>query len=137
MNDIISELRKLNETVPCPLVLPDEDALLTVEEELLIRLPVDLREYLLLASDVVYGSLEPVTAADPHSHTYLPDVAATAWEMGVPRAYIPICKVEENYFCRTLEGPIVYWANGKDTKQTWDSIWHWIEKVWMQKKEDY
>lgn len=133
MNDIIAELRELNETVPCPLELPDEDALLTIEEELLMKLPGDLKEYLLLASDVIYGSLEPVTAADSQSHTYLSDVAAMAWEMGVPRAYIPICQIDDNYYCLTMEGPIVYWVNGKDTDQTWDSIWDWIEQVWMLK----
>ena len=35
---------------------------------------------------VVYGSLEPVTVTDPQSHTYLPEVAANAWDAGVDRS---------------------------------------------------
>jgi hypothetical protein len=133
MNEIMLELREHNESVPCPLELPDEEALLTIEEELLLTLPKDLKDYLLEVSDVIYGSIEPVTAADPHAHTYLSDVAATAWEMGVPLTYIPICEQAGNYYCLTMEGPIVYWANGKDTDETWDSIWDWIEQVWLKK----
>ncbi|MFE1817352.1 SMI1/KNR4 family protein, partial [Metapseudomonas otitidis] len=74
-----------NEPVPVPLELPDEDLLVEIEEELLINMPFGLREFLLTVSDVVYGSLEPVTVTDPQSHTYLPDVAANAWDAGVPR----------------------------------------------------
>src|SRR5690606_18250652 len=83
MEEVIEQLRELNEPVPVPLELPDDERLVEVEEELFINLPYGLREFLLLVSDVVYGRLEPVTATDPQSHTYLPEVAALAWDAGV------------------------------------------------------
>ena len=133
MNEVVTDLRELNEDVPCPLELPDEEDLLNIEEDLLISIPKDMKDFLLSVSDVIYGSLEPVTAADPHSHTYLSDVAATAWEMGVPRAYIPICEHQGTYYCVTMESSVVLWADGQDTEEIWDSVWRWTEDVWMQK----
>ncbi len=72
MEDVIERLREENEPVPVPLELPDEDLLVEIEEELLISLPPEFREFLLTVSDVVYGRIEPVTVTDPQSHTYLP-----------------------------------------------------------------
>ena len=78
MEEIIEQLREANEPVPVPLELPDEDLLVEIEEQLFIDIPFVFKEFLLTVSDVVYGSLEPVTVTDPQSHTYLPDVAANA-----------------------------------------------------------
>ena len=91
MEEIIEQLREANEPVPVPLELPDEDQIVEIEEQLFIDIPFVFREFLLTVSDVVYGSLEPVTVTDPQSHTYLPDVAANAWDSGVPRDLIPLC----------------------------------------------
>ncbi|HMU68314.1 MAG TPA: SMI1/KNR4 family protein, partial [Cellvibrionaceae bacterium] len=71
MEDIIEKLRANAQDVPVPLDLPDEDQLLDIEEALLTPLPKSLRAFLLTVSDLVIGSLEPATAADPHAHTYL------------------------------------------------------------------
>jgi hypothetical protein len=48
-----------------------------IEEQLFINIPFVFREFLLTVSDVVYGSLEPVTVTDPQSHTYLPTLPPT------------------------------------------------------------
>ncbi len=55
MEDVIEKLRELNEPVPVPLELPEEELLVEIEEELLIGIPAEFREFLLLVSDVVYG----------------------------------------------------------------------------------
>ncbi|MGL6013440.1 MAG: SMI1/KNR4 family protein, partial [Shewanella oncorhynchi] len=65
MHDIIEQLQERSETVPVPLELPTFEQLVEVEEQILISLPRELKEYLLYASDVIYGTIEPVTASDP------------------------------------------------------------------------
>lgn len=130
--DIIDMLRDSNQPVPVPLDLPDEDVLVEVEEQILLPIPRDMRTYLLEASDVVYGSLEPVTAADPYAHTYLPEVAAMAWAEGVPRYLVPLCEDGGNYYCVEPEGEVVLWRNGDLTDETWPSVWHWIHDVWLE-----
>ena len=105
-----------------------------IEEQLLINLPFGLREFLLQVSDVIYGRLEPVTATDPQSHTYLPEVAANAWDAGVPRDLIPICQDGRDYYVVDLEGEVTLW-DGDDcelTEETWETVWHWARDVWLE-----
>lgn len=131
MDDIIDLLREHCEHIPVPLDLPTEDDLIDVEEHLYLSLPADYREFLLSVSDVVLGSLEPTTAADRHSHTYIPDVAAEAWSIGLPRHLIPICQHAADYFCIDPDGVIVHWSRGRLTDRQWENIWVWAEQVWL------
>jgi hypothetical protein len=130
--EIIELLRDSNQPVPVPLDLPDEDVLVEVEEQILLPIPRDMRTYLLEASDVVYGSLEPVTAADPHSHTYLPEVAAVAWSQGLPRHLAPLCEDNGSYYAVEPDGEVVFWHDGDLTDENWPSVWHWIRDVWSE-----
>lgn len=134
VEDVIEQLRELNEPVPVPLELPDDDLLVEIEEQLLINLPFGLREFLLQVSDVVYGRLEPVTATDPHSHTFLPEVAANAWDAGVPRDLLPICQDGPDYYVVDLEGEVTLFSgeSAELTEQSWESVWHWARDVWLQ-----
>lgn len=131
MDDIVDLLREKSEAVPVPLDLPDEDQLIRIEEELLLPIPRDMRQFLLEVSDVVYGHLEPVTAADPNSHTHLPEVTAFAWSIGVPRYLMPLCEDDGDYYCVDPEGEVILWKNGELTEETWPSVWHWAEEVWL------
>ncbi len=133
MDDIIDELHELNQASALPLDLPSEDDLVEIEEEILIGLPWDLRQFLLRASDVIYGAMEPVTAADPRSHTYLPEVAAQAWDVGLPREYIPICEYDGGYACIAQDGKCYYWRDGDMLGEQWDDFWEWVKVVWLNR----
>ena len=134
VEEVIEQLREANEPVPVPLELPDEDQLVEVEEQLFINIPFVFKEFLLTVSDVVYGSLEPVTITDPQSHTYLPEVAANAWDIGVPRELIPICQDGDDYYCVEEDGTVVLWSGEEElvTEETWESVWHWARDVWLE-----
>ena len=134
MEEVIEQLRELNEPVPVPLELPDEELLVEIEEQILINLPFELREFLLKVSDVVYGRLEPVTVTDPQSHTYLPEVASVAWSLGVPRELVPICEDQGNYYCVEQDGTVLLWDGEEEdlTDESWDSVWHWVREVWLE-----
>ncbi len=135
MEEVIEQLRELNEPVPVPLELPDEETLVEIQEQILIHLPFALREFLLQVSDVVYGRLEPVTAADPQSHTYLPEVASVAWSLGVPRELVPLCEDHGNYYCVEEDGTVLLWEadSGEiNEDESWESVWHWVRDVWLE-----
>ena len=94
-----------------------------------------MREFLLTVSDVVYGRLEPVTASDPHSHTYLPEVTSTAWDLGLPRNLIPLCYDAPIYYVvDDEEGEVFAWDEESQEMQdeTWESVWHWVRDVWLE-----
>lgn len=131
MEDIVDQLREFNEDIPVPLELPDRDDLVLVEEQLLISLPADYKEFLLTVSDVVCGAIEPATAMDPQSHVYLPEMASLAWDIGVPRELIPVCELNGNYYCIQQDGEIVYWTPAGLTEEVWESIWDWAQDIWI------
>ena len=132
MEEVIEQLRELNEPVPVPLELPEEEMLVEIQEQILIHLPFQLREYLLTVSDVVYGRLEPVTASDPQSHTYLPEVTSVAWDLGVPRNLVPLCQDGDDYYVVDEESQVLLWegSTGELSDEQWDSVWHWVRDVW-------
>ena len=82
MDDVIDMLRERHDGGLVALELPDEDRLVEIEEQLLISLPGDYKEFLLNASDIVCGSLEPATVMDDYAHNFLPEMAANAWDQG-------------------------------------------------------
>ncbi|MCL6417512.1 SMI1/KNR4 family protein [Aestuariirhabdus sp. Z084] len=132
MEEVIDELRERAETVPFPVELPTEDELVEVEEQILIPIPFAMRQYLLNASDVVYGSLEPVTASDPQLHTYLPEVAALAWSLGLPREYIPLCEDKGRYYAVDEGGEVLLWSEDGIAEERWETVWHWVHQVWLE-----
>lgn len=132
MQKIIDELRACNEPVPVPLELPDMDDIIDAEEQILLSVDPEFRQFLLTVSDVVYGTLEPVTVSDRNSHTYLPEVAAVAWSLGVSRELIPLCEDRGKYYCVNEAGEVVLWENGAIIDdEPWADVWQWAEYVWL------
>lgn len=134
MEDVIDQLREQAETVPVPLDLPEEEDLVLIEEELFVPLPFEMREFLLKVSDIVFGTLEPVTVTDPQSHTYLPEVAAMAWSLGVSRELVPLCEARGGYYCVSPEGEVSFIDpdTGETHSDEWASVWHWVKEVWLE-----
>ena len=133
MDQIIQELRELNEPVPIPLRLPAPQEVADTESELGVSFHPDYVKYLLEASDVVYGALEPATITDPESHTHLPEITKAAWEdMGVPKELIPICEDNGDYYCMNSTGEVVFWSHNGLTNEKWSNLATWIKEVWIE-----
>ncbi|MDZ7923395.1 MAG: SMI1/KNR4 family protein [Marinagarivorans sp.] len=132
MAEKVTVLEMLHEKHQKPIValeLPDDDLITEVEEMIYVQIRGDFRDFLLEASDLVIGTLEPVTVTEPGSHTYLPDVASDAWAEGLSRELLPFCKTPTGYYCLDLEDEVILWENGK-ILGGWNSIWSWAEEVW-------
>ncbi len=135
MSDKEAVIECLQEHHQPPLValdLPDEDDIIDVEEAIYVQIRGDFRDFLLEVSDLVIGSLEPVTVTDASSHTYLPEVASLAWENGLSRELLPICQTPSGYYCLDMEDRVIYWHDGKQNGDEWNSIWSWAEKIWLR-----
>lgn len=130
-SSVLKQLKQAHYTPLVPLELPCEDDIIDIEETIYVQIRGEFRDYLLEASDLCVGSLEPVTAADPQSHTYLPDVAAAAWDAGVPRELIPICQIANGYYCLDMEDQVVLWQDGVTDPGSWPSFWAWAEDIWL------
>ncbi|MBV1911620.1 MAG: SMI1/KNR4 family protein [Kangiellaceae bacterium] len=131
MEEIVDQLRERATSSAVSLELPSEDELVLVEEEILLPIPREMKCFLLEASDILCGSLEPVTVADPGAHTHLPEVTSNAWAIGLPRELMVLCQTGEAYYCVTQEGEVVFWQDGEQTEDTWEDVWQWAEDVWL------
>lgn len=132
MDDIIDALQcaAIEQTVDMD--LPDEDQLVEIEEELLLPIPADFKQFLLTVSNLVVGSLEPVTVTDPQAHTHLPEVTAQAWADGLPREFIVLCQIGQGCYCIAQEGEVQLWQQGEFVaEQHWEDVWQWAEEVWL------
>jgi hypothetical protein len=107
----ISALRAAHCPPPRPHQLPSEEALAAVEQELGLQFQPDYRAFLLRASDVCVGTLEPCVLPPGAGHCDIPKIAGDAWRVGVDRGYLPICEDNGDYRCLTPSGEVVYWSH--------------------------
>jgi hypothetical protein len=130
--DVIAELRELNEPVPKPLRLPTADEVNAAENQLGVKFPADYRRYLLEASDVVHGSLEPAIVIPHAGHLSLANIAENAWgEMEVPRSLLPFCEDNGDYYCLSQSGEVEFWSHNGATDEKWKTLATWIKEVWI------
>jgi hypothetical protein len=131
-DDVIRDLRERNQPVPKPLRLPTEAEVAAAERQLSVVFHPDYRRYLLQASDVMYGTKEPVTVTPGGGHTDLIHVAKAAWEkMGLPRNLLPICEDNGDYYCINESGEVVFWCHDGKCDESWTDVAEWIRAVWI------
>jgi hypothetical protein len=131
MERIIEKLRELNEPVPKPLRLPSQEEIHNVENEFGLEFHPDYVRYLLEASDVVFGTLEPATIPVDSGHTFIGNVVNSARKMGVPKTLVPIAEDNGDYYCMNESGEILYWSHNGVTDEKWPSLESWIQEVWV------
>ena len=131
LDNAFSELRRLNQPVPKPGVLPTEEEVNRVEAELGTTFHPDFKRYLLEASDVVFGTLEPVTITSPTSHTNLLSVVESARLGSVPDKLIPVCEDNSDFYCIDESGRVCFWSHNGITEEQWPTLADWILEVWV------
>lgn len=133
LSEVISELRELNEPVPKPFRLPTETEVTAAEKRLNIRFHEDYRRFLLEASDVVYGTLEPAVVIPDCDYLNLCEIAEYAWdEMDVPLTLLPICEDNGDYYCLNKKGEVEFWSHNGATNEKWNDLATWIKEVWIE-----
>jgi hypothetical protein len=133
LDSAIARLRELNGSVPKPLRLPTETEVAEAETKLGVKFPPDYREYLLQASDVVFGVLEPAVVIPDYGYLDLVHMAKNAWaKLKLPRTFLPFCEDNGDYYCFTSSGEVVFWShNGWDGRK-WPNLAAWIDEVWIK-----
>jgi hypothetical protein len=100
------------------------------ERELGFAFPSDYRRFLLEASDVVFSTKEPALVTPGYGYRDLVKTAQGAWEMGVPRDWLPFCEDNADYFC-LVGNTVRYWSHDGETDEQWPDLGTWISEVWI------
>jgi hypothetical protein len=132
LDEAIRKLRTLNEPVPKPMRLPTKEEVQAAERRLGVRFHPDYYQYLLEASDVVYGTKEPAILTSPGYFTDLFSICEAAWEKyGVPRSLLPICEDNADFYCMNEAGEVLFWSHNGRSSERWANLATWIENVWI------
>lgn len=126
----LNELRHRNQAVPRPLRLPTDQDVATAERELGVSFPAEYRRYLLEASDVVVGTLEPCVVVPGAGYLDLVQTTRRAWDAGVPDDLIPICEDNGDYYCLDHDR-VRFWSHDGTTDEAWPNLASWIAEVWI------
>jgi hypothetical protein len=103
-----------------------------VERELGLLFHQDFRRYLLEISDVVFGTIEPVTINNSGLHTNLVTVTEDGWSYSIlPASYAPIRDSKSDLYCVTPDGEVVFWPHDGTSDESWPNLAAWIEDVWI------
>lgn len=131
-NDTIVRLRALNDPGPRPRRLPTELEVREAETRLGVRFHPDLKRYLLEASDISFGTKEPVTITDSEFHTDLVRVTEDARRYrNLPTGYVPICEDNSDLYCVTPAGAVVFRPHDGTSDESWPTVTAWIDQVWI------
>jgi hypothetical protein len=131
MERVIEKLRNLNEPVPKPLRLPSREEIINIQIQLGLEFHPDYIQYLLEASDVVFGVLEPATIPVESGHTFIGNVVNSAWKMGVPKTLVPIAEDNGDFYCMNESGEVIFWSHNGATDEMWPNLETWIQEVWI------
>ena len=133
LSEVILELRELNEPVTKPFRLPTEAEVAAAEKRLNVKFHEDYRRFLLEASDVVVGTLEPAMVTPDCGYLNLVEIAEYAWdEMELPLTLLPICEDNGDYYCLNKKGEVEFWSQDNAPNQKWDNLAVWIKEVWIE-----
>ena len=135
LDDVIAKLRSRAQSVPRPLPLPTPEQVEAVEAQLGVKFPADYVRYLLTASDVVFGFIEPATVANSAFRTHIPKVVASARAYGVPSHLLPICEDNADFYCLTPSGSVEFLSHNGSANESWPDLATWIEQVWIGEAE--
>ncbi|BDU41127.1 SMI1/KNR4 family protein [Vibrio nigripulchritudo] len=139
LHDVIKVYRCYHEPTPIPVGQPTSDQIRSLEAQLNVRFYPDYVTFFRSASDVVFGSLSPVTATLPNAHTHIVSVCRRAWQDGgVPQTPIPICHDNGEFYCVNADGEVVYWSHQTHdlTDEKWHCIAQWIQCVLIDEELD-
>jgi hypothetical protein len=142
ISEAIEELRKRNQPVPKPARLPTPEEVVEAEGRVRARFHAHYRRFLLEASDVVYGTLEPAQVAraggwPPYLVEMVEDARAYP---GFPPDLLPFCEDNANYYCMDGSGEspeVVYWCHDGLTDEKWPDLATWIAEVWIGEQEAF
>jgi hypothetical protein len=132
LSHALAELRRLHQPPPSPARLPGTEEVDAAERRLGIPFPADYRRFLLEASDVEVGTIEPGMVTPDAGHRDLMESATAAWDTwGVPRNWLPFCEDNSDFYC--LDGDMVrFWSHDGATEESWPDLATWIVEVWIR-----
>lgn len=106
----LDELKKASGGKVTKAPLPDDALLKAYVKELGTSFSDDYRRFLKSASNVFYGTIEPLTVTERRDmRGELAGAVAEARQLGMPDGWLPICEDNGDYYCLLPSGEVRFW----------------------------
>lgn len=139
INDELSQLGSLvkNQTFPQGLPHCTQDDLTSLSTSLgITNIPTELASFLLNFAHMGFTCRELIYPQSIfHAHTL--QIITKAWEIGVPKEYVPFCYDNADYYCVSLTtGEVRFWSHdekafSEGSNDMWVSFNEWVSKDWL------
>ncbi|HJY78524.1 MAG TPA: SMI1/KNR4 family protein [Burkholderiales bacterium] len=111
--------------------LPTVEEVEATQKSLNVQFHPDYRRFLLQASNVFVGALDPAQITDSEGRNYLGKVVQSARAYGVPSELFPFCEDNADFYCFTEQGEVRFWSHNGAAQEKWPSLAAWIKEVWI------
>lgn len=91
----------------------------------------DFKTYLLQASNLAVGYLEPVCLHEASTQNYFWSVLEDARAAGIPDGHLPLCEDNGDFYLIAGEGRVRFWSHDGAVEEEWSDLAAWIEEVWV------
>lgn len=128
----IERLKVLSKGKITTIPLPSDELIDQYEQELGIDFGEDYRFFAKVASNVIYGTKDPlVFSTDKTVRGEFKAALGEARSLGLPNDWIPICEDNGDYFCLLPDKSIRYFSQDGPSEESWPSLAAWIREVWI------
>ena len=111
---------------------PDDELILDYQKKLNIFFLSEYVFFLKNASFIYYGTLMPaVITYAGNSRLELKTIIDEARSIGVPKAWLPFCEDNGNYYCLLEDGTVAFFDHNGRSDEKWQSLADWIIEVWI------
>lgn len=132
LDNVLDKLRSLDESNSGTSRLPTQEDVSNAERDLGVTFHPDYRRFLLTASNVTFGILEPAVVSPEPTYRNLIKVARCGWKIGVPKDVLPICDDNSDFFCLAPDGSIHFWSHNGWDDAKWPNLADWISERWIE-----
>lgn len=114
---------------------PTVNEVYSCQSDMKVQFPREYIEFLLHASDIRFGEIEPVQLTAPENENYLPTVFSKLEErknkLSLHGTYYPLSMNLGDFFCLTEELDVIFIGRNHVADYSWESIEDWMAKIWL------
>lgn len=133
LDTAMAKLKQLSNGKVTKVPLPSDSLMDLYEKELGVKFSDEHRRFLKEASNVFYGTKDPLVVTERRAFRgELATAVTEARRLGVPHDWLPICEDNGDYYCITPSDEIRFWSLDGLTDESWPNLAAWIEQVWIE-----
>ncbi|GCE80714.1 SMI1/KNR4 family protein [Komagataeibacter oboediens] len=134
IDSVINKINQIDPPSGRKRTLPDDELIEKYEKMTGFLFSNDYKKILKTVSNAFVGTLSLLTLESGKKDVYgeLKTTCDEAHALGVPKAWLPICEDNGDYYCLTPNGTVRFWDQNGSSDETWPNLATWVQDVWLE-----